>query len=597
MRFTRIPGSRESAHGLTSKLFGAVVALVLATSSASAQAQSASPAFPTREELERVPLKAPLPTPRRVTVEGAIERAPCPLAGPEFAGVSFSLTEVQFKDLQEFTAQDLAPAWEEYRGKTVPLAVVCEIRDRAATILRRAGYLAAVQVPPQEIDGGVVRLDVLMARVVAVQVLGDPGRSEKMIAGFLRELQDMPVFNEIVAERYLLLMRDLPGYDVRLTLRPAGTVLGEVVGQVTVTHTPLELDVNVQNYGSSSVGRVGGLARLQVNGLTGLGDRTTVSLFSTAQVDEQQVLQLGHDFGIGHDGLRLGGRYTYAWTRPTTEPDLGVKARTMIAGGDITFPFLRTQTANVSGTAGFEVVNQDVELLGTLTNRDRLRIIYLRGVFDSVDESSLGILPGYSLGAPRWRTAGSLELRQGLDVLNATHACSVCSVQPSRVPGSATGTVLRASAFAEYRPVPLVSFSLSPSIQYSPDALLAFEEFSAGNFTVGRGYDPGVIAGDSGAGIRAEAKYDWLAESGRDQLILSPFVFLDMTAIWNNDDGATGAERLYSLGAGVRAAFSDRARLDLFVAFPLSRVGLLGTRPDPRLLLSITTRLLPWKRS
>ena len=116
---------------------------------------------------------------------------------------------------------------------------VCEIRDAAATILRRKGYLAAVQVPAQRIENGVVRFDVLMAKLVAVQVRGDAGRAERLIAGYLERLTGEEVFNEREAERYLLLARDLPGYDVRLTLRPAGTAPGEVIGEVTVVRTPV----------------------------------------------------------------------------------------------------------------------------------------------------------------------------------------------------------------------------------------------------------------------------------------------------------------------------------------------------------------------
>lgn len=571
------------------------VMLALADTAAVAQ-QPATSNLPTREELERVPVEPPPAEPTRITVEGGVERAPCPLAEREFADITFRLSQVEFRGLQEFDPEGLGPAWEEYRGRDVPLSVVCDIRDRAATILRRAGFLAAVQVPPQEIDGGIVRLDVLMARVVSVQVLGNPGPSETMIAGLLRGLQEMPVFNEIAAERHLLLMRDLPGYDVQLTLRPAGTALGEVIGQVTVIHTPVQLDANIQNYGSDDVGRWGGLLRAQLNGFTGLGDRTVLSLFSSADFDEQQVLQLGHDFSLGYDGLRMGGHFTYAWTSPTTDPDLEIEARTLIAGGDISYPFLRTQTANLTGIAGFEVINQEVQLLGALVNRDRLRIGYLRADFDALDEASLGVLPGYSLASPRWRVSGSFELRQGLDVLDATDPCAICTVQPSRVPGEATATVLRASALAEYRPHRDWAFRLNPRAQYSPGPLLAFEEFSVGNFTVGRGYDPGSLAGDSGLGIQAELQYGDILLGERGQFRLAPFLFVDAARVWNHEDAFAGPESLVSLGGGMRAAFGDRARLHLLVPVPLSRVGLLDVRPDPRLLISFVTRLLPWTR-
>ena len=39
-------------------------------------------------------------------------------------------------------------------GQEQPVAMICEIRDRAATILREAGYIAAVEVPEQRIADG-----------------------------------------------------------------------------------------------------------------------------------------------------------------------------------------------------------------------------------------------------------------------------------------------------------------------------------------------------------------------------------------------------------------------------------------------------------
>jgi hemolysin activation/secretion protein len=554
-------------------------------------------AAPTREEIEREGLRPTQRPVARLTVEGGIERAPCPLANPEYQNISFTLSEVVFNNLTVVPASELRGTYDEYVGKSVPIATVCEIRDRAATILRQRGYLAAVQVPPQEIEGGVVRFDVLMARVVAVQVRGDAGRSENQIAGFLRTLTEMDAFNEQEAERALLLVRDLPGYDVRLTLRPAGTTPGEVIGEVTVVYTPVEVDLNVQNYGTREVGRWGGLLRAQFNGLTGLGDRTTIAGYATADFEEQQVLSLNHDFAIGNQGLRLAGRFTHAWTEPGGEAALlEVKSRTLIATLEATYPFLRRQSENLYGAAGFDFVNQEIDLLGELANRDKLRVAFVRLDADALDRGSIARLGGYSPMQPRWRVAGSFEIRQGLGILDATEFCPGCIVQPSRVPFDATSTVFRASGFGEWRPVPAFTLAVSPRAQYSPDPLLAFEEFSAGNYTAGRGYDPGTLVGDSGFGFQSELRYGSPFPVATDAFAFQPFAFFDAAWVWNNEDGVSGSDSLYSAGGGIRTSWGDRMRLDVALAVPLKRAGLLEEKPDPRLLISFTARLLPWRR-
>src|SRR3546814_18152585 len=79
-------------------------------------------------------------------------------------------------------------------------------------------------------------------------------------------------------------------------------------------------------------------------------DRTLISLYSTADFDEQQVLQVAHDFRIGPEGLTLGGRFTYAWT----DPDVGIPtgtanltARTLFASAEASSPFIRPEERRV----------------------------------------------------------------------------------------------------------------------------------------------------------------------------------------------------------------------------------------------------------
>jgi len=57
------------------------------------------------------------------------------------------------------------------------------------------------------------------------------------------------------------------------------------------------------------------------------------------------------------------------------------------------------------------------------------------------------------------------------------------------------------------------------------------------------------------------------------------------------------ARHIKSVGGGFRGEFSDRAAIDMSLAVPLDEAGLFEERdrPSPRLLLTLTTRLLPWR--
>lgn len=555
---------------------------------------------PTREEVTR-PVAPPQEVRPRLEVEGGVERAPCALEGPDFQSIKLTLSDVQFEGLQGLTAADLRPAYESYIGREQPISVVCEVRDRAATILRAAGYIAAVQVPEQRIEGGVVKFTVLMAKLTQVRVRGDASGAERLIAGYLNQLTEEPVFNRFQAERYLLLASDIPGYTVRLTLRPAGTAPGEVIGDVAVQRLPAYVDSNIQNGGSKALGRWGGLVRGQVYGLTGLGDRTSLSLFSTSDFHEQQTVQLGHDFRVGTEGLTIAGTGTYAWARPSIPGSSKVDARTLLATLEVGFPLIRRQSRTLRGSVGMDYVNQEVELDKIDLSRDRLRVAFARLGFEAISTDFSN--PSRSLDEPMWRFSALAELRQGLRIFGATRDCGPTGarclgagdVPPSRLEGQSDATVLRGTAYGEFRPAPKVTMSLGGRAQHASKALLSFEEFSAGNYTAGRGYDPGVLIGDSGFGSQAELRYGSRTPRNARAAAIESYIFWDHSRVSNRDRLTVldQSNHLDSVGGGARIVF-DRFALDAAVAKPLTKVGLENKRPDPRVLLSLTTRLLPW---
>jgi hemolysin activation/secretion protein len=589
---------RHFAHLLSSGL------LVAVTAPAAAQTTPPPPSAsqvlpPTREEITRPVAPTPTTRPPKLEVEGGVERAPCALDAAEFRSIHFVLRGAEFDGLRGLTREQLASAYAPYVGRDVPISVVCEIRDRAGTILRNAGYIAAVQVPEQKIADGTVRFRVLMAHLTQVRVRGNATGAERIIAGYLNQLTGQPVFNRYDAERYLLLASDLPGYTVRLTLRPAGTTPGDVVGDVTVQRTPAYADFNVQNGGSKELGRWGGLLRGQLFGLTGLGDRTSLSVFSTSDFEEQQTVQLAHEFHLGPEGLTFADAFTYAWAKPSV-PDARVTARTLLNTFEVGYPLLRREAQTIRGSAGMDLVNQDVKLDGIRLSRDRLRVAFLRLGADAVATDFRDVR--YTAAEPPWRLTTLLELRQGLHVLDATdcgHATVNCldpaEVPPSRLEGRSDATVLRYTAYGEYRPIPRLTFALGARGQYAWKPLLSFEEFAAGNYTAGRGYDPGALLGDMGLGTQAEIRFGSRIPASATKAAVEGYAFWDHALVRNRDKltFTEGPQHLNSVGGGGRINF-DRFALDAALAIPLTRVGLDGHRPDPRILLSLSTRLFPW---
>ena len=590
---------RGARHGIAHLFASAMVLAAPVPAAAQSRPATPPPLPPTREEVTR-PVSPPIPPqPPKLEVEGGIQRAPCALDEPQYRSIHFVLRGTEFDGLKGVPPQQLSSAYAPFVGRDVPISVVCEIRDRAGTILRNAGYIAAVQVPEQTITGGTIRLQVLMAHLTQVRVRGDATGAERIIAGYLNQLTKQPVFNRYQAERYLLLASDLPGYTVRLTLRPAGGAPGDVIGDVTVQRTTGYVDFNVQNGGSHELGPWGGLLRAQIFGLTGLGDRTSLSVFSTADFNEQQTVQLAHDFRLGPEGLTLSDAFTYAWARPSV-PNARVLAHTLLNSFEVGYPLLRSQAETIRTSAGMDFVNQDVRLDGIGLSRDRLRVAFLRLGADAVATDFTDIR--FSAVEPPWRLSTYLELRQGLHGLGATD-CGPNSadclgpgrIPPSRLDGRSDAAVLRYSASGEYRPIPDLTFALNARAQYAWKPLLSFEQFAAGNYTAGRGYDPGALLGDMGFGTQAEIRIGSVVPASASKAAVEGYTFWDHAMVRDRGNLVVveGSDHLDSVGGGARVAF-NRFSLDAAVAVPLTRIGLNRKRPGARFLVSLTTRLFPW---
>lgn len=542
-----------------------------------------------------------------LTVDGDFERPPCALDRPEFAEIRFTVQGVQFNGLSRVPGLSLDAAWASYQGRELPVSVLCDIRAEANSILRRQGYLATVEIPEQSLADGIPDFNVVFGRLTAVRVRGDAGPSEKLVAGYLEKLTGQDVFNIQAAERYLLLADDIPGLDVRLSLRPAaGGQPGDLVGEIAVVRQRALADVNIQNLGSNAIGPFGGTLRGEFYDLTGLGDRTSITLFSTLDFAEQQTVRIGHDFRVGREGLRLGGQFTWSGANPSVGlAGLNIDSDTIFFSLFASYPLLRSRRHSLQIDTGFDYVDQDVTINTLGLTQDRARMIYARLDGEMMDPNSVLRAGGYSPFEPKLRLRYGVEVRQGVDVFSASPDCRpnllACvlggNVPPSRIEADPTPLLLRLDAGAEYRPVPLLAFALNTQAQITGDPLPAFEELAGGSFSIGRGYNPGAVLGDSGVMGAFEVRYGSLAAQSMNAFAFQPYVFTDVAYVWNEDPSrrATNPDRLWSAGGGLRVAWGNGIRSDVFVAVPLARPDLAPDKGDVRLLFTLTARLLPWR--
>jgi len=562
---------------------------------------------PNRTELVPPSVRQQVDRPTTLTIDGGFERAPCALDRAEYSDITFMLKGADFLGLERVEGLSLDDAYQGYVGQELPLSVLCDIRASANGALRSQGYLATVEIPEQNLSDGVPDFRVVFGRLASVRVRGDAGPSEATAARYLEKLTQQDVFNTKDAERYLLLADDLPGINVRLSLRPAANGdPGDLVGEIAVIRQKGVAFLNVQNFGSGAIGPFGATAQGEIYDLTGMGDRTSFTAFSTIDFTEQHTFRLAHDFAVGGEGLRLGGSLTYSTTNPDVNlPGIDVDSESFIASAFASFPLERTRAMSVYADAGFDIVNQSVDVNNIALTVDRVRTAYVRVDGEYIDESSVQRLDGYTPFEPRFRLLYGAEVRKGFDVLETSPDCRpnpvACvtggSISPGRIEADPTPFLFRANASGEFRPSPQWTLAANVQGQFSSSPLPAFEEFAAGSFSIGRGYNPGAVLGDSGVAAALELRYGSLAPKTADAYAYQPYVFTDVAFAWNEDPSrrALNPDRLWSAGAGVRAALGSKLQGDLMIAVPLERPDLAATRGDVRVMFSVTALLFPWR--
>lgn len=582
---------RESALASLRAWIAVLAGLTSAAGAAPALAQKADPPSALASQAQASPQQlnpaAAVPARQRPRgdVLGAPEPGPCPLAAYH---LSFTLTSVQVTGADKMRPTDFEPAYRQDLNRQIGLDEVCAIRDRLGLIFFRKGLLARVEVPEQRIQSGQLQLKVIEAHVVSVQVRGDAGPAQEQVEVYLAKLRGMKPFDIHKAQRYLLLASDIPGVRLSAALRPAAGGLGAVDLVVFVSRKPVDVLANVQNFGSRELGPVGATARADFNGFSRYGERNSLILYSTVGNPDQRVVEMLSEARLGGEGLTIHGSASYGVSQPGAElAPLALDGRSLVVNGGLTFPLIRSRGLNLNLGAGLDVIEQrTVYGLGGLLSDDHLRVVDLHMDGQQMWRVDSDWLQGATL-------AGEIDLRRGLEALGASR---VGQPALSRIGGRADGTLVRGDAHLDLALPARLTLRALVTGQYSPDDLLAYEQFAVGDMTIGRGYDPSFMTGDQGVGgtleLRAgafEAPSAWKWPAG---VAAAVFAFYDTAAVFNHAPGAIDWT-VHSAGAGLDLQLTPRAHLSATYAYPFDRTTVYaGSPPPPRLLVSLTTSFL-----
>ncbi|MEY2617770.1 MAG: hypothetical protein RL522_772 [Pseudomonadota bacterium] len=201
--------------------------------------------------------------------------------------------------------QILQAALKGFTGRDLSLTQLQEAAWVIVQTYREAGWLAHAVVPPQEIEGGVVTLRVLEARLGQVHVDYPQARLPR---DRIRAMADaLLIAGEHVnlhrVDRVLLLLDDMPGAAASASFaegREPGTTDVRIV---LVQRKSLDAQVALDNQGSRSTGSGRLSASLAVNNLTGRGDALQIHAVET---EGSRYARVGYTHPVGVHGWRTG---------------------------------------------------------------------------------------------------------------------------------------------------------------------------------------------------------------------------------------------------------------------------------------------------
>lgn len=522
---------------------------------------------------------SPLKAPALREMPAAPSTAPLVQAPAGAENMRFVLTAVTLKGATVYPARQLSLLYKSRLGKNVSLADVYAIAQSITAKYRNDGYiLSQAVVPPQTIDGGRVTLRVIEGFVDKAVIQGGQGADISLLQRLANNIAAVRPLNEAVLERNVLLMNDLAGITARAVLSPSALHTGAATLTIAVSQKPYDVFLQEDNRGSRYLGPFQSYANTQLNNRFGLGEAASFSFMTTPGSRALGYAALGWSQPIDARGTTLSFSASVTQTRPAfTLAPFDVRGRAHTYSLSLSHPFIRTRTKNLSAALMFDTLDSTrTDNLGGAAVNDRLRVLRLNGSYQSSDAW---------LTAAGGANALSLQLSKGLPVLNASRKGDGNMTRARGNPQFFKGTF---NAARTQRLSGLFSFYGAVFGQWSPDTLLASEEFGLGGASFGSAYDSSEITGENGVAARLELRADH--PSPAPAAFVQFYGFYDIGKVWDKDN-AVARDRQMSLadaGAGVRVNMGTHMTGSLELAIPLTRAVATTGDKNPRLFGSLT---------
>ncbi len=403
-----------------------------------------------------------------------------PAAAPEVKPFVLSRVEITGSSLPPGA---LAAGYRPFVGRTIDKPGLQAITDALAKVYEASDVaLYSVTVPDQDFAGGVLRLKAVEGYAGRTEFKGgerQPGLG--LARRYAARLQGERPLRRPTLERYVSLMRDIPGLTPDIQLVQADSADGAVTLQVDPGAQRVQAAVSINNRGTAYLGRTQVQGDLYLDSLLRPGDQTRLSVALPTDIDRFQLYSFGHTQPIGADGLTVQAFGSYLRTNPK---GLDVQGHAYSLGAQLSYPLIRGYQRNLYVSASFDGLNSANAFFGQELSNERTRTLRAALAYSVTSSKSLLLLSAtgsFGLSGLGARTDPLLARRDFRKInlkLGYNHALG-------------GQWVIR----------------LAGAAQLTPDLLPSSEQFSLGGEEFGRAYEATYLVGDEGYGASAELAY------------------------------------------------------------------------------------------
>jgi hemolysin activation/secretion protein len=474
-------------------------------------------------------------------------------------------------------AAHLAPGaiyaiWRDEIGKTITLDDIRHIADGIGALYKKTGYaLYTVSIPRQSFADGVVTVQVVEGYVAAVQIeVADQHADLALIKAYGEAIAADKPLRQATLERYILLMSDLPGFKVGSKFEAISGTPGAYRLVLAVTQKKFDAGFGFANLGtpvlSDSQFDVNGVA----NSLLREGDRTQLVYgFPPDGFRRYQYYGLSHQTPLGDDGVTAQLNAGYLGTKVDA-----LSGRAYLLNLHVNDPLIRSVDENLFLNAGFDALNADDAILGSLLSDERTRAFRTTLAYALRDDLFFG-LSGTNTAV------GTLSA--GVPILGARRG-SIALGSPTF--GKFNTRVERDQTL----PWDFI-FRTRLSGQFSGSHLPASEEYTFGGEDFGRAFDYDTLNGDRGIALAGELAYQ-IGPYHPYGVTLAPEVYGwgDWGRVWTADTiYQPASDRAASAGIGSRATIgdTDKTIISLELARDIERPLFAPSPPAWRVVFTI----------